>query len=82
MERSVRCSFPIPSLPYLFPSLFSDDGSPFFELLNIKQDQLDQLVSISVVFCRTNLRSVSFHKGLEGRHCIFFDHVHQQNEPE
>jgi len=34
-------------LLYLLPSLFSDDGSSFFTLPNTKQDQLDQLVSIS-----------------------------------
>ena len=34
-------------LLYLLPSLFSDDGSSLFTLPNTKQDQLDQLVSIS-----------------------------------
>lgn len=47
VERSGRCSFPIPGFPYLLPSLFSDNGSPFFGLLNTKEDQLDKLMSIS-----------------------------------
>lgn len=84
-ERSGRCSFPIPGFPYLLLSLFSDNDSPFFGLLNTKEDQLDKLVSISDLwewFSVRQIWGVLLHKCSEGRHCIFFHHSHPQTRPQ
>lgn len=50
VERSGRCGFPVPGLPYLLPSLSPDDGSPFPGLLDTREDQLEQPMSTSGIW--------------------------------